>query len=250
MVSRTVDIVDEVEEEVQRIKDKIAELDALHKKHLLPGFDDQLGAEQSIDRLTDQITQVSVLFNELARKESAEKHSPDVPRFRTENKASTFGESGIIKHLPAESSTKSKHPKLRGRETQKKDVFMLEGGSSESAEDEALDAVFTDAQLQQVQNNERAITQREKEINEIVKSLLGLAEIFKEIQTMVIDQGTVLDRIDYNIEQTNVHMEAGHKELLTAAKIQDRTKAKLCIILLSIVVFLLFIILIFKPKKK
>lgn len=114
----------------------------------------------------------------------------------------------------------------------------MEGGTAESAEDEALDAVatimvsksthitlilqpfvqvFTDAQLQQVHNNERAITQREKEINEIVKSLLGVADIFQELQTMVIDQGTVLDRIDYNIEQTNVHMEAAHKELQTVS---------------------------------
>ncbi|KAJ3044079.1 hypothetical protein HDV00_003183 [Rhizophlyctis rosea] len=91
-------------------------------------------------------------------------------------------------------------------------MFATEAGP-ESAEDEALDAVFTDAQLVQVQNNERAITQREKEINDIVKSLLGVADIFKELQTMVIDQGTVLDRIDYNIEATNVHVQEAHAQL-------------------------------------
>ena len=30
---------------------------------------------------------------------------------------------------------------------------------------------------------------------------------------MVIDQGTMLDRIDYNIEQINVHVREGAKEL-------------------------------------
>lgn len=30
----------------------------MHKKHLLPGFDDSIGDEQSIERLTEQITMV------------------------------------------------------------------------------------------------------------------------------------------------------------------------------------------------
>lgn len=33
--------------------------------------------------------------------------------------------------------------------------------------------------------NDQAITQREKEINEIAKSIVTLAEIFRELQTMV-----------------------------------------------------------------
>jgi len=57
-----------------------------------------------------------------------------------------------------------------------------------------------------VASNERAITQREKEINEIAKSIIQLSDIFKEIQALVIDQGTLLDRIDYNIEMVNEHV--------------------------------------------
>lgn len=74
--------------------------------------------------------------------------------------------------------------------------------------------VFTDAQMLTVSNNERAISEREREINELAKSIVELAMIFKDLQTMVIDQGTILDRIDYNIEQTNIHLEDGHKELV------------------------------------
>ena len=73
--------------------------------------------------------------------------------------------------------------------------------------------MFTDAQMQVVESNERQISEREREINEIVKSINGLALVFKELNTMVIDQGTILDRIDYNIEQTNLNLEAGHEEL-------------------------------------
>lgn len=72
--------------------------------------------------------------------------------------------------------------------------------------------------MQAMASNERAITEREKEINEIVKSINGLAAVFKELQTMVIDQGTILDRIDYNIEQVNVHVEDAHGELQKVMK--------------------------------
>ena len=62
-------------------------------------------------------------------------------------------------------------------------------------------------------SSETVITQREREINEIAKSIYDLAEIFKDLQTLVIDQGTLLDRIDYNVEQMNVNVISAVREL-------------------------------------
>ncbi|TPX64843.1 hypothetical protein SpCBS45565_g05611 [Spizellomyces sp. 'palustris'] len=211
-----IDIVDEVDEDVDRIKARLTELEALHKKHLLPGFDDRLGEEQSIERLTTNITD---MFRECERKvKRIANESQYAPATSKQNQvlARNIQTSLATKMQDLSSAfrkTQSNYlQKLRGREIRNKDAFAMESGPSDSQEDD-LDAVFTDAQLQIVQNNERAITEREKEINEIVKSMLGVADIFRELHTMVIDQGTVLDRIDYNIEQVNVHMEDAHKQL-------------------------------------
>ena len=116
--------------------------------------------------------------------------------------------------------------------------------------DDELDAVFTDAQLQTVASNEREITAREQGINEIVKSINGLSTIFKELQTMVIDQGTILDRIDYNIEQVGIHVEGAHEELVKAHKYQSNKMGKYCIIVLGVIVAILFLVVLLKPKKK
>ena len=61
--------------------------------------------------------------------------------------------------------------------------------------------------------NDAAIEQREREINDIAKGIIELSDIFRELQTMVIDQGTMLDRIDYNVEQMGTEVKAADKEL-------------------------------------
>lgn len=68
------------------------------------------------------------------------------------------------------------------------------------------------AQLQDEPNLET----RSRELNEIAKSIASLAELFRDLQAMVIDQGTLLDSIEYNVEQTAVHVQEAVKELKIA----------------------------------
>ena len=80
------------------------------------------------------------------------------------------------------------------------------------------DKSFSQSTLQQTaqkrfHSNDTAIAQREQEINDIAKGIIELADIFKDLQTMVIDQGTMLDRIDYNVEKMVVDVKEAEKEL-------------------------------------
>ena len=80
------------------------------------------------------------------------------------------------------------------------------------------DKSFSQSTLQQtsmkrLNTNDVAIAQREREIEDIAQGIIELADIFKELQGMVIDQGTMLDRIDYNIENMSVNVKAADKEL-------------------------------------
>jgi syntaxin 16 len=62
------------------------------------------------------------------------------------------------------------------------------------------------------------LRKRNAELNQIADSIAQLAELFKDLSALVIDQGTLLDSVEYNIEQTAVHMQDANKDLDVAIK--------------------------------
>ncbi|CRK13420.1 hypothetical protein BN1723_017342, partial [Verticillium longisporum] len=66
---------------------------------------------------------------------------------------------------------------------------------------------------------------------------------------MVIDQGTMLDRIDYNVENMATDVKAADKELVVAAGYQKKTTKRKIILLLLLIVVGMFILLLIKPKR-
>lgn len=70
----------------------------------------------------------------------------------------------------------------------------------------------------QADPNQAAFLERNRELTEIAKSIGQLAELFKDLGALVIDQGTLLDSVEYNIEQTAVEMQSAVKELDTATR--------------------------------
>ena len=90
--------------------------------------------------------------------------------------------------------------------------------------------------------------QREREINDIASGILELADIFKELQAMIIDQGTMLDRIDYNVETMLTNVKGADKELKVATNYQKKAGRRKIILLLILLVVGMFILLLVKPK--
>jgi hypothetical protein len=63
------------------------------------------------------------------------------------------------------------------------------------------------------------VRRRNAELSEIAKSIAQLADLFKDLSALVIDQGTLLDSVEYNIEQTSVHMAEAVHDLDVAMKL-------------------------------
>ena len=90
------------------------------------------------------------------------------------------------------------------------------------------------------------VKDRNKEIDQIVKTVNDLKEIFQEVSEMVIFQGTILDRIDYNIYQSRHNIRKGNREMEeTHERIKSGCLRRLNQILI-ICIFIMSILIIFK----
>lgn len=109
---------------------------------------------------------------------------------------------------------------------------------------------FTMQQQAVVDDLQEAVQSRDKEIVEIAKSIEELGAIFKELAVLVIDQGTILDRIDYNMEAVVEHTKEGITQLERAETSQKNARPLKCIIFLVCLIAFLLLILIFKHRRR
>ena len=87
---------------------------------------------------------------------------------------------------------------------------------------------------------------RNKEIDQIVKTVNELKEIFQEVADMIIFQGTILDRIDYNIYESRYNIRRGNREMEeTHERLKSGCLRKTNQILI-ICIFIMSILIIFK----
>ncbi|KAM9296840.1 syntaxin-16 isoform 4-T4 [Gastrophryne carolinensis] len=247
MSPKWVDGVEEIHYDVTRIKQKMKELSSLHDKHLnRPTLDDSTEEEHAIEITTQEITQ---MFHRCQRA---------VQTLQSRARNCTEQEERVLRNVVSslaqslqDLSTNFRHSqsgylkRMKNREERAKHFFDTSVPLMDDGEDHTLfDRGFTDDQLVLVQQNTVIVEEREREIRQIVQSISDLNEIFRDLSTMVVEQGTVLDRIDYNVEQACVKTDEGLKQLQQAEQYQKKNRKMLVILILFILVITLILVLI------
>jgi len=235
-------VIDDVKYDISKIKQNTEKLADHHKSRLMISFEDSGKDEQSIQVLTEYITK---LFHDCQSKiqKICPPKSDEVLSPEAQEKKNV--QSSLALELQ-ELSTKFRSmqreylQKLRGRQTRGR---ILE---DDDDEEDKYDIGFTPEQIHTLQNNVTNVQQRDKDVKQIVKSITELAEIFKDLSVLVIEQGTILDRIDYNIEQTSVTVEEATKQLGGANELQKGQRKKLCIMLLCLCILIMIVAVIMK----
>ncbi|KAJ2774149.1 Integral membrane protein SED5 [Coemansia nantahalensis] len=242
---RWVDLVEDFGEQLEDAAQKIRRLNALHKKHLLPGFDDRSAEEHEIRQLTQQITAQFQSCGALVR--TVAQH----PAHGQEQVVGRNIQSSLAQRLQ-ERSQEFRHAqaaymhRLSRRKDANSDVFAASPDHERTAAARKFDMTLTDEQLLVVEADDAAVTQREGELATIHESITELAAVFGQMQEMVIDQGTLLDRIDYNVETAAVNVAAAADELVVADRHHKGAVANKCIVSLGVVVIILVVILLIK----
>ena len=91
------------------------------------------------------------------------------------------------------------------------------------------------------------IQERDRDIAQIARSISELAHLFQDLSALVIEQGSVLDRIDYNIDSMATDMQHSNVELNRAVTYQAGAGRRSLIFLLVLCIALLIAILVIRP---
>lgn len=95
------------------------------------------------------------------------------------------------------------------------------------------------------EENTRLALSRDEEVSKVVKTIYDLNDIFKDLSQMVQEQGTILDRIDYSIEQTQTRVSEGLRQLQRAEMYQRKNRKMCAILVLAGITLFMLILLIF-----
>ncbi|KAK5656157.1 hypothetical protein OQA88_4917 [Cercophora sp. LCS_1] len=269
---RWADVSDEVSELLADIAHKSQKLERLHQKHVLPGFNDDEAKkveEGEIEQLTQAITRgfhdchrciqrIEQMVREgkaaaqMSRADEVMAKNIQVNlASRVQEASSGFRkkQSNYLKKLKgmggiSSPADRSSTPQGTGGYT---DPSILESDADRSFSQSTLQA---SSHQKLLRSNDVVISQREREIEDIAQGIIELADLFRDLQNMVIDQGTMLDRIDYNVERMATDVKEADKEIKIAEGYQKKTTKRKIIFLLLLIIAAMIILLIIKPKRR
>ncbi|KAI3633698.1 hypothetical protein MIR68_008645 [Amoeboaphelidium protococcarum] len=93
------------------------------------------------------------------------------------------------------------------------------------------------------------IQEREESIAHLEKSIVEVNEIFRDLGTLVVDQGVMVDNIESNIESSATRMGDAVVELNTAERHQKKARNRMCFLLIVAAIILAILIIVLVSKR-
>uniref|UniRef100_A0A0N5A573 t-SNARE coiled-coil homology domain-containing protein n=1 Tax=Parastrongyloides trichosuri TaxID=131310 RepID=A0A0N5A573_PARTI len=254
-----VNMMDEIQYELTRIKTRIENCQELQNKYM--GKPSLVNDEQNLiqqEKITFAADEVSSLLNHCKKlivllEESSERDTPTVKILR-KNVETALSQS-LSELLTTFKTNQQKYFNYINSRSNNVSSFIVTPGddfnnifeSSVLNQNDQFSEELNVMQIQQIMENETMSKEREKYIMDVSKSIYDLNSLFKDLAELVVNQGTILDRIDYNIENANIRVKSGLTNIRKADHYQRKNqKMKLIFILSIIVLVLLFLIIITK----
>lgn len=240
-----VDLSEKVKEEMQRARSKMGELAKAQARALLPNFDTSKNThEENIELLTQEITRILKRCEKFLQRLTQDLR-PDENSSICKNVQRSMATD--LQSLSMDFRKQSKAYLQRLEQQQEKPTVSKSSKQTTDPEDDDLfDPGFNESQLLRVKRLENVSAAREQEVHEIIGAVNELAQMMKDLSVLVIDQGTVVDRIDYNIQTVSVNVEKGVNQLKKAQEKQKRNAMLYCIMLLIVMCLVMLLILVLK----
>ena len=234
------DISREIDDNLLQIKGKTSELNSLYKKLLITNYNEKQAIENKIENLNYDITKKFESSYVLIKKfEFLQKNHGRLNLDYSNNEIS------IIESFKKNYALKIQESSLIFRNLQNNYIKFLKDDEDETdtlindSNNDQFNLIENEEESRNIENYSKQILQqtqihssnsqflqaREREISKLAMGILEISTIFKEMESMVIDQGSVLDRIDYNIANTAQDLKSSDKELIKAQGYQKEQQS-------------------------
>ena len=248
-----VEMSEEVTHMMGVVRTKMAELGRAHGRAMLVSFDDSSSDEHAVEVLTQDISRLFRKCEGVVKrlgKAGGEGQSDGDAKARKNVQVSHALE---LQRMTAEFR---KQQRRYLEECARRDgtgdaasgtiAAIFDTAEGEGSLASGTPSLFTESQVLRARESEAFVEEREREVESIARSVNDLAEMMRDLSTLVIDQGSVLDRIDYNVEQVAEKVEAGLTELKKAEHYQKSSRMFLCILFLVVACVLMLLVLVLK----
>lgn len=240
----------EIEALFQDINGKLDSLSELYKKKIesMKCFTDEGQVESEISNLINQITQqINYLKNKVEKKKSNQEGTEAAVIFTNINQ----GYLVRIRPLLIKFSKMQKRHLDQLNDIKSKVEQSIDSiDNDDPVEFEDVDIKFNQEQHQMILRNEEEIRRRNREIEECKKKMEGIKPLFENLNAIIHEQGSIIDRIDHNIDQSLTEVINGNKQLTKAERDQKSKCFYFYLIGMIFLIVILGTIVIIKKEMK
>ncbi|MES1909453.1 MAG: hypothetical protein MHM6MM_002186 [Cercozoa sp. M6MM] len=255
-----VDLVDSIERDIKGLTDDMDELKRLHMQRAKVTFDSaqEEAQDAAIDAMRHKISgtfrraegrlkRIAFIGNDSA-------HGSDLSNDERQVRLNVMRSLGARLQDLSRQYRQEQQRHMRSLQSQEDEQNAL-FGDTELDDDvrrilslENVDRGLTEEQMNELDMAEERASRFEREVIHVARSVSELAVVFRELSVLVLEQGTILDRIDYHVEQARSNLERGNEELDQAEKYSRSARTTQCIVVLLIMIILMTGIMILKDR--
>lgn len=211
-----------------------------------PAFDDNMDNDENedIEHMTENLSTNFMNARQILQKVNNRSFGTKMEERIAKNLASRYAEEISDYSVRFRKCQGNFTRRLKARENRSLGLIdLVEPVTINSHEDPFEDTM---RQSQEMALDNSFLETREKELNNITKSINDLNQLFRDISSFVVEQGTILDQIEYNVDLAATKTEEGLKQLKKADQYQKKDRKMKVIFCMTITVLILFILLILK----
>ncbi|KAF9118022.1 Plasma membrane t-SNARE, secretory vesicle fusion [Mortierella sp. 14UC] len=247
--------VTSIQEDITKIEQNISKIEEMHDVSLnsVTTEDQTAKTTRQLEGLTADTTQLSnrtkkrIKDIELANLRLAS--SPEIQIRRTQ--AASLKEKFLKTLRRYQSAESDARKKYQGRMERQYKIVKPDATPQEIAQVMESDnqQIFAQSVLNSTRYGDanralREVQSRHDDIKKIEKTILELHQLFIDMETLVTEQAEVMNTIEENTQQTDIHLEIGNKEVDTAIVNARGARKKKWICLIITLILLAIIVVV------